>query len=127
MALTWMNLGTVEPRPDEWRIFPQQSFFDNLFRVSFTVGDWERWNKYIRGWVYLRWSYQFGTDGAVSPIRKVWVQPEPQVIELPLPQKLVDEGVAVRDFYAMRRSSRRWGRIYADVTTISVTLESAQN
>lgn len=84
---TWRNLGTLTPRAFEWNLFNEPTEF-TTFRISF-VGD-------VRQiWYYLRIRQYFYSD-SVSLSQKLYPKSESIIIQMPIPQELLEAGLYTR-------------------------------
>lgn len=101
---TWRLLGEVQPITTEWKSFPEASITSETFRLTFL---------YLpirpRTWIWIR-PYYIPEKFGIGPLQRVYPDSEPQIIEIPIPQSLRDEGMTVRDFQIKKGFRPRIGR-----------------
>ncbi|MCC5606642.1 hypothetical protein LC612_07540 [Nostoc sp. CHAB 5834] len=89
---TWEQLGNVLV-DNQWRLFPV-STTSEIFRVTTTILNQEDWGKLYKSGAYLRFYYP---DGNKFGKYYIYVENEPRIIELKIPDGLKARGIILRD------------------------------
>lgn len=96
--MSWNSLGTVAVSTD-WQVL-NQATFASTFRISF-LGDLER------TWYFARIRQYYGVNEVSLSVR-LYPKQESIIIELPIPQELQNQGVAVRYLGVCKYPFRRY-------------------
>ncbi|MEH1887423.1 hypothetical protein [Nostoc sp.] len=89
---TWEQLGNVLV-DNQWRLF-QVSTISEIFRVTTTILNQEDWNKLYKSGAYIRFYYP---DGNKFGNYYIYVEAEPKIIELKIPDELKSRGFVLRN------------------------------
>lgn len=95
--MAWFSLGTVTVG-DNWIAFPQPSLSYETFRLkhSTVIDPFNR--------AYLTRLFPLPGDGGIySPWRLIYPSDEPVIIEMPMPQKMLEAGIVVCDMIVRRK------------------------
>lgn len=87
-----------------WLAYPESSITSETFRVTFLALPTTTFS-----WVWIR-PYYIPERFGVGPSRRVYPSEDPQIIEIPIPQDLRDEGMTVRDIQIKKGYRYRIGR-----------------
>ncbi|HLO48491.1 MAG TPA: hypothetical protein VK211_08775 [Kamptonema sp.] len=87
----WFDYGTRSALPT-WQLFSSGTFGSSLFEVTFSL-DWDAWNNpedvRFKSYCWLRFYYRKdGLFTVTEQARKIYLQPESQVIEMPVPSRI---------------------------------------
>ena len=82
----WLNLGTITPSLNEWRVFPVSVWLISTYRISFNSTIWN----YNLGWMWLRYLFY---DGSTTLSQKIFPRQSPVIINYPIPPQFVNAGL----------------------------------
>lgn len=100
----WNNLGTIQATIDRWQKPQRQATWErDIFRITFQGN--------LDDVVSFVWIRQEFLEGAVTPAKRYYPKPEPQLIELPIPADLRANRIGVRslEFKQAERYTRSMG------------------
>jgi hypothetical protein len=102
----WEQIGTITPSED-WQIYPESIVNLELFRFTCFYNE-ATWNdpEGLRSFGILRFYYPT-PQTTVSQSFKLFVKPEPQIIQQLIPIQLKNAGVVLRDIGVKRIRLRR--------------------
>lgn len=88
----WLSLGNIT-LAETWQSFPESALGYETFRlIHTTVVD-----PYVNSAFLSRWFPAPSPGGRFSPWRRIYPSSDPTVLELPIPQAYVDQGIVVYD------------------------------
>lgn len=94
----WIDLGVITPVLNDWRFFPEPMVGGSAVRVKFL--GLNGYPLYFRTYVVIRPVYAAG-DGQIRGLGKRFfpsLENTDILTEFPVPENLMDQGYAVRDF-----------------------------
>ena len=102
---SWLDLGTVTPRLNEWEFFPVSSIGGDTFR--FTFGNLQNY-RFFKSYCLVRFYVPIPNAPFYSLTRRLYPQPESVVLEFSLPQRLKDDGWLLWEPEVKKVLYRRW-------------------
>lgn len=105
--LVWNLLGIVQPSISDWTSFPLESTSGNdLIRVKFGYLAGAR----VRGWAWLRCSYQLDADIIFSDSTRIYPSFEAKSLNLAIPADFRERGITTRSFQVKKGLQRYYLR-----------------
>lgn len=96
--MTWESLGTVTIG-ENWQSYPTEAFNTETFRLIH--------NTIVDPSINSCWLKQYfpipGGGGELRPWRRIYPSAEPEIIILPIPKDLLEQGFFVRTLFVMWR------------------------